>query len=105
MKNSIEGKNIVIIGSGVGGSERREFFLSLLNFRVTIVEKNAAAEGGLMRSYRRAKIDCPKLVSTMSAPPEKKIEQPWVKCFDFWAYRWMISFAEMGQEGVIDRYI
>ena len=57
MKNTIEGKNIVIIGSGIGGLSAG-ILLAGLNYQVTIVEKNPLP-GGLMRSYRRVGIDCP----------------------------------------------
>ncbi|MDD8019193.1 MAG: NAD(P)-binding protein, partial [Bacteroidota bacterium] len=57
MRNPVEGKNIVVIGSGIGGLSAG-ILLSLLNFKVTVVEKNPLP-GGLMRSYRRAGIDCP----------------------------------------------
>ena len=39
MINPAEGKNVVIIGSGVGGLSTG-IILSLLNYSVTIVEKN-----------------------------------------------------------------
>ena len=57
MRNSVDGKNIVIIGSGIGGLSTG-IILSLMNFHVTVVEKNPLP-GGLMRSYRRGGIDCP----------------------------------------------
>ena len=57
MRNPVEGKNIVIIGSGVGGLSAG-IILLLLNFKVTVVEKNPLP-GGLMRSYRRSGFDCP----------------------------------------------
>ena len=55
MKNTIEGKNIVIIDSGIGGL-RAGILLAGLNCLVTIVEINPFL-GGLIRNYRRAGID------------------------------------------------
>ena len=46
MRNSEEGKNVVIIGAGVGGLSTG-ILLSLLDYSVTIVEKNPLS-GGLM---------------------------------------------------------
>ncbi len=57
MRNPIEGKNIVVIGAGVGGLSAG-ILLLLLGYHVTIVEKNREP-GGLMRSYSRRGIDCP----------------------------------------------
>ncbi|MEQ8214374.1 MAG: FAD/NAD(P)-binding protein, partial [Smithellaceae bacterium] len=57
MKKTVDGKNIVIIGSGIGGLSTG-ILLSILNYNVTIVEKNPLP-GGLMRSYRRSGINCP----------------------------------------------
>ena len=70
MRNPVEGKNIVIIGSGIGGLSAG-IFLSLLNFKVTVVEKNPLP-GGLMRSYRRSGIDCPVGVHYVGALGEKE---------------------------------
>ncbi|HRS84043.1 MAG TPA: NAD(P)-binding protein, partial [Smithellaceae bacterium] len=57
MQKPVEGNHTVIIGSGVGGLSAG-ILLSLLGFRVTVVEKNNEP-GGLMRSYLRRGIDCP----------------------------------------------
>lgn len=100
MKNSIEGNNILIIGSGIGGLSAG-ILLSLLNFRVTIVEKNALP-GGLMRSYRRAGIDCPVGVHYVGALGK---DEPLGKMFKLLGVSVDEIFAKMGQEGIIDRYI
>jgi all-trans-retinol 13,14-reductase len=100
MKNSIEGKNILIIGSGIGGLSTG-ILLSLLNFRVIIVEKNVLP-GGLMRSYRRAGIDCPVGVHYVGALGK---DEPLGKMFKLLGVPVDEIFAKMGQEGVIDRYI
>jgi phytoene dehydrogenase-like protein len=100
MKNSIEGKNIIIIGSGIGGLSAG-IILSLLSFRVTVVEKNTLP-GGLMRSYRRAGIDCPVGVHYVGALGE---DEPLGKMFSLLGIPVNELFARMGQKGVIDRYI
>jgi all-trans-retinol 13,14-reductase len=100
MKNPVEGKNIVIIGSGIGGLSAG-ILLSLLNFQVTIVEKNPLP-GGLMRSYRRAGIDCPVGVHYVGALGE---DEPLGKMFHVLGIPVDDLFARMGQEGIIDRYI
>ena len=100
MRNPVEGKNIVIIGSGVGGLSAG-IILSLLNFRVTVVEKNPLP-GGLMRSYRRSGIDCPVGVHYVGALGEK---EPLGKMFHVLGIPVDELFTPMGQEGIIDRYI
>ena len=100
MRNPIEGKNIVIIGSGIGGLSAG-IILSLLNFRVTVVEKNQMP-GGLMRSYRRSEIDCPVGVHYVGALGEK---EPLGKMFHVLGIPVDELFTPMGQEGIIDRYI
>ena len=100
MKNPVEGKNIVIIGSGIGGLSAG-ILLSLLNFQVTIVEKNPLP-GGLMRSYRRAGIDCPVGVHYVGALGP---DEPLGKMFRVLGIPVDELFSCMGQEGIIDRYI
>jgi phytoene dehydrogenase-like protein len=100
MKNPVEGKNIVIIGSGIGGLSAG-ILLSLLNFQVTIVEKNPLP-GGLMRSYRRAGIDCSVGVHYVGALGE---DEPLGKMFHALGIPVDKLFVRMGQDGVIDRYI
>jgi phytoene dehydrogenase-like protein len=100
MRSPVEGKNIVIIGSGVGGLSAG-IILSLLNFRVTVVEKNSLP-GGLMRSYRRSGIDCPVGVHYVGALGEK---EPLGKMFHVLGIPVDELFIPMGQEGIIDRYI
>jgi phytoene dehydrogenase-like protein len=100
MRNTVEGKNIVIIGAGIGGLSAG-ILLSLLNFRVTIVEKNPLP-GGLMRSYRRAGFDCPVGVHYVGALGDK---EPLGEMFRVMGIPVGELFSPMGQEGVIDRYI
>jgi phytoene dehydrogenase-like protein len=100
MRNPVEGKNIVIIGSGVGGLSAG-IILSLLNFRVTVVEKNPLP-GGLMRSYRRSGIDCPVGVHYIGALGKNELLG---KMFHVLGIPVDELFTPMGQEGIIDRYI
>ena len=100
MRNPVEGKDIVIIGAGIGGLSAG-IILSLLNFRVTVVEKNPLP-GGLMRSYRRDGFDCPVGVHYVGALGE---EEPVGKMFQALGIPVDELFVPMGQEGIIDRYI
>ena len=100
MKKTVEGKNIVIIGSGIGGLSTG-IILLLLNYNVTIVEKNPLP-GGLMRSYRRSGIECPVGVHYVGALGDN---EPLGKMFRLMGIAPAILFERMGQEGIIDRYI
>src|SRR5450759_1983859 len=100
MKNSAEGKNIVIIGSGVGGLSAG-IILSLLNFNRSVVEKNPL-RGGLMRSYRRGGIDCPVGVHYVGA---LGAQEPLGKMFRVLGIPVEKLFFRMGEGGIIDRYI
>jgi phytoene dehydrogenase-like protein len=100
MKNSLEGKNILIIGSGIGGLSAG-ILLAGLNYRVTIAEKNQLP-GGLMRSYRRAGIDCPVGVHYVGA---LGANEPLGRMFSALGLDVQEIFSRMGSEGVIDRYI
>ena len=100
MRNPVEGKNIIVIGSGIGGLSAG-ILLSLLNFKVTVVEKNPLP-GGLMRSYRRAGIDCPVGVHYVGALGKNELLG---KMFHVLGIPVDELFTPMGQEGIIDRYI
>jgi all-trans-retinol 13,14-reductase len=100
MRNPVEGKNIIVIGSGIGGLSA-SILLSLLNFKVTVVEKNPLP-GGLMRSYRRAGIDCPVGVHYVGALGKNELLG---KMFHVLGIPVDELFTPMGQEGIIDRYI
>jgi hypothetical protein len=100
MKNPAEGKNVIIIGSGVGGLSTG-IILSLLNYSVTIVERNPLS-GGLMRSYRRGGIDCPVGVHYVGA---LGANEPLGKMFRVLGIPVEELFTRMGQGGIIDRYI
>lgn len=100
MRKPIEGKNIVVIGAGVGGLSAG-ILLLLLGYHVTIVEKNREP-GGLMRSYSRRGIDCPVGVHYVGAlgPAE-----PLGKMFGVLGISVEDLFYRMGSEGIIDRYL
>jgi phytoene dehydrogenase-like protein len=100
MQSPAEGKRIVIIGSGVGGLSAG-IILSLLNYSVTVVEKNPLS-GGLMRSYRRGGIDCPVGVHYVGA---LGAQEPLGKMFRVLGISVEELFFRMGQGGIIDRYI
>ncbi|MEE9913383.1 MAG: NAD(P)/FAD-dependent oxidoreductase [Deltaproteobacteria bacterium] len=100
MRNPVTGENIVIIGSGVGGLSTG-ILLALLNFRVTVVEKNHEP-GGLMRSYTRRGIDCPVGVHYVGALDQS---EPLGKMFHILGIPVEDLFYRMGNPAVTDRYI
>jgi phytoene dehydrogenase-like protein len=100
MKNRLSGDNVIVIGAGAGGLSAG-ILLTLLGYRVTIVEKNRVP-GGLMRSYVRHGFDCPVGVHYVGAlggdePLGKMFQAMGISVEDF--------FLRMGRAGVIDRYI
>lgn len=100
MKTAAEGKNAVIIGSGIGGLSTG-IILSLLNYKVTVVEKNPLP-GGLVRSYRRSGIDCPVGVHYVGALGKA---EPLGRIFRFLGIDVSDVFRQTGTSGIIDRYI
>jgi phytoene dehydrogenase-like protein len=100
MKTPVDAKNIIIIGSGIGGLSTG-IILSLLNYNVTVVEKNPLP-GGLMRSYRRSGIDCSVGVHYVGALGK---DEPLGKIFHLLGISVDDLFERMGQDGVIDRYL
>jgi len=100
MRAPVEGEKIIVVGSGIGGLSAG-ILLSLLNFKVTIVEKNPLP-GGLMRSYRRDGLDCPVGIHYVGALGQ---EEPLGMMFNALGIPVEELFIPMGQEGIIDRYI
>lgn len=100
MRKPIEGKNVVVVGAGIGGLSAG-ILLSRLGFRVTLVEKNREP-GGLMRSYSRGGIDCPVGVHYVGA---LGASEPLGKMFRILGINVTDLFYRMKNEGVIDRYI
>lgn len=100
MRNPLKGHNVVIIGAGVGGLSAG-ILLSLLDYRVTLVEKNSLP-GGLLRSYRRKGLDCCVGVHYVGAlgPAE-----PLGRMFSFLGLQPEALFYRMGGQGVTDRYL
>ncbi|MDQ1278600.1 MAG: all-trans-retinol 13,14-reductase [Thermodesulfobacteriota bacterium] len=91
---------VLIIGSGVGGLTAG-IILAQLKLPVTIVEKNPQP-GGLMRSYRRAGIDCPVGVHYLGALDRGQLLR---RLWDALGVTPLIPLERMGAEGIIDRYI
>lgn len=100
MKKPVEGKNIVVIGAGIGGLSTG-ILLELLGYDVTIVDKNRLP-GGLTRSYRRNGIDCPVGVHYVGALDSA---EPLGKMLNILGISVEDLFYRMGNDGVIDRYI
>ena len=100
MRAPVDGKNIVVIGAGIGGLSAG-ILLSALDFKVTVVEKNPLP-GGLMNSYRRAGLDCPVGVHYVGA---LGADEPLGKMFRVLGVGVEDLFYRMGRHGVIDRYI
>ncbi len=93
-------KNILIIGSGVGGLSSAIIFAKL-GFEVTVLEKNAQP-GGLMRSYPRNGIECAVGVHYLGSLDQGQILR---KFFDYLGVSATIPVLRMGEQGIIDRYI
>ncbi len=100
MRHPVEGNNIVIIGSGIGGLSAG-VLLAALKFHVTVVEKNPLP-GGLMNSYRRGGIDCPVGIHYVCA---LGADEPLGKMFRVLGLGVENLFTPMGQDGAIDRYL
>lgn len=100
MRKSVAGKNIIIIGAGIGGLSAG-ILLANLGFSVTIMEKNKKP-GGLMRSYIRQGIDCPVGVHYVGALGP---DEPLGKMFRVLGVCVNDLFYPMGAKGVIDRYL
>lgn len=93
-------KNILIIGSGIGGLSAA-IILAKLGFEVTVLEKNRQA-GGLLRSYARDGIECEVGVHYLGSLDNGQVLR---KFFDYLGVTESIPVTRMGQDGIIDRYI
>lgn len=90
----------LIIGSGIGGLSVG-IILSLLKFRVALVERNALP-GGLMRGYRRGGLDVPVGVHYFGAFGEG---EPLRRICDYLGVADDMAVERMGRDGgPIDRY-
>jgi all-trans-retinol 13,14-reductase len=90
----------VIIGSGIGGLSVG-IILSLLHFRVAVVERNPLP-GGLMRGYRREGLDLPVGVHYFGAFGEG---EPLRRMCDYLGVAENMAVERMGCAGPIDRYL
>jgi phytoene dehydrogenase-like protein len=92
-------KNVLIIGSGIGGLSAG-IILSMLGFQVTIIEKNREP-GGMMRSYNRSGIACNVGVHYLGSLDKGQVLY---RLFDYLGVTGQIPVKRMGTGGVIDRY-
>jgi all-trans-retinol 13,14-reductase len=92
--------DVLIIGSGIGGLSAG-IILSLLHYRVAIIEKNPHP-GGLMRSYQRKGLDCAVGVHYFGAFNEG---EPLRRMCDYLGLSGKIPVERMATEGIIDRYL
>lgn len=93
-------KDVLIIGSGVGGLSTA-IILTKLGFDVTVLEKNSQP-GGLMRSYTRDGIECAVGVHYLGSLDQGQILR---KFFDYLGVTASIPVSRMGCDGIIDRYL
>ena len=99
-KQSRSLKNIVIIGSGIGGLTTG-IILQKSGYHVHIVEKNNQP-GGLMRGYTRKGFDCPVGIHYVgSLAPGQPLKTLW----DYLGVADKIPLERMGVNSPIDRYI
>lgn len=92
--------DILVIGSGIGGLSVG-ILLSLLHFRVAVIEKNPLP-GGLMRSYQRGGLDLPVGIHYFGSFGEGEALR---RMCDFLGVTDKIEVERMGQDGPIDRYL
>ncbi len=90
----------LILGSGIGGLSAA-VLLAGLGWRVAVIEKNARP-GGLLRSYRRAGLDCPVGVHYFGAFAEG---EPLRRMCEVLGVADRMAVERMGQGGPIDRYL
>ena len=90
----------LIIGAGIGGLSAG-IILSLLRFRVAVIEKNPLP-GGLMRGYRREGMDCPVGVHYFGSFGEG---EPLRRICDYLGVSERMAVERMGRGGPIDRYL
>ncbi|MFA6499871.1 MAG: NAD(P)/FAD-dependent oxidoreductase [Desulfurivibrionaceae bacterium] len=98
--HSLFSKDVLIIGSGIGGLSTA-IILAKLGFDVTVLEKNLQP-GGLMRSYTRDGIECAVGVHYLGSLDQGQILR---KFFDYLGVTDAIPVSRMGENGIIDRYI
>lgn len=99
-KDSLFPKDVLIIGSGIGGLSTA-IILAKLGFAVTVLEKNSRP-GGLMRSYTRDGIECEVGVHYLGSLDQGQILR---RFFDYLGVTEAIPVTRMGENGIIDRYL
>ena len=102
--NSSSLKDVLIIGSGIGGLTTA-IILAKLGYHVTVIEKNRLP-GGLTRSYTRNGVECSIGVHYLGSLGKGQILR---RFFDYFDVTSKIPVERMGQNGVqngiIDRYL
>ncbi len=93
-------KDVLIIGSGIGGLSCGIILLKL-GYSVTIIEKNKEP-GGMMRSYRRHGIECPVGIHYLGSLDKN---QPLRRIFDYLGITSKLALEKMGTDSPIDKYI
>lgn len=93
-------KNVLIIGSGIGGLSTA-IFLAQLGFQATVIEKNPLT-GGLMRGYTRNGIGCAVGIHYLGSLDDGQVLR---RLLDFLGVSSEIPVERMGINGIIDRYI
>jgi all-trans-retinol 13,14-reductase len=98
--NDQKEKDVLIIGSGIGGLSSGIILLKL-GYSVTLIEKNREP-GGMMRSYKRNGIACPVGIHYLGALDKN---QPLRRIFDYLGVSSKLSIEQMGINGPIDKYV
>jgi len=98
--NSSSLKDVLIIGSGIGGLTT-SIILAKLGYHVTVIEKNRLP-GGMTRSYTRNGIECSIGVHYLGSLGKGQILR---RFFDYFDVTSKIPVERMGQNGIIDRYL
>jgi all-trans-retinol 13,14-reductase len=93
-------KEVLIIGSGIGGLSSGIVLLKL-GYNVTVIEKNREP-GGMMRSYKRYGIECPVGVHYLGSLDEN---QPLRRIFDYLGITSKLPIEQMGINGPVDKYV
>lgn len=99
-KASDASRDVIVIGSGIGGLSCA-IALAKLGYNVTVIEKNRSA-GGLMRGYARNGIDCPVGVHYLGALGKGQALR---RLFEYLGIFEHVPLERMGANGIIDKYI
>lgn len=91
---------VVVIGAGLAGLSSA-ILLARQGVAVTLIERQPLP-GGLLRSYRRAGVDCPVGVHYFGAAGEGEILR---QMFDLLGITEGLRLTPLGAQGVLERYI